>query len=303
MIYSFIGYLSQDVPVNGKSIVNVELEKNTVSLQEVVVTGLSLVRDKNSLGYSVTQIDKESLTNVKLNNPINSLAGRVAGLQISATPSGVDGSTRVVLRGVSSLTGSNRPLVVIDGIPVNGESFGSAGVGGGKDMGDALSDINRNDVESMTILKGAGAAAIYGSRGANGVILVTTKKGTKNKGTGISLSSSYIIDHPFLFPKLQNIYGQGAFGTYPSNLISTEEPWLWSWGPKMDGQQVANFLGKTEALTPQPNPFPLFYTDRHLAINTISFDGGGDKSSIRASFTNQDGHQGIISTNKKSKQT
>jgi TonB-linked SusC/RagA family outer membrane protein len=302
LIYSFIGYYPLEVAINGRSIIDVQLKENTTNLQEVVVTGLSLVRDKNSLGYSVTQIANESLTDVKLNNPINSLAGRVAGLQISATPSGVDGSTRVVLRGVSSLTGSNRPLVVIDGIPVNGGSFGSAGVGGGKDMGDALSDINRNDVESMTILKGAGAAAIYGSRGANGVILVTTKKGSKNSGTGISLSSSYIIDQPFLFPKLQSTYGQGAFGTYPSNLIGTEEPWLWSWGPKMEGQSLTNWLGEKAPFNAQPDPFPLYYSNGFSAINTVSFDGGGENSSMRASFTNQDG-QGIISTNKISKQT
>jgi TonB-linked SusC/RagA family outer membrane protein len=302
LIFSFIGFITQEIPVNGRTIINVELIENANALDEIVVTGLSLARDKNSLGYSITQVNNESLTNVKLNNPINSLAGRVAGLQISATPSGVDGSTRVVLRGVSSLTGNNRPLVVIDGIPVNSNSFGNAGVGGGKDMGDALSDINRNDVETMTILKGAGAAAIYGSRGANGVILVTTKKGSKTKGTGIALSSSYIIDQPFLFPKLQNTYGQGAFGTYPSNLASIEEPWLWSWGPKMEGQELTNWLGKSSSFSEQPNPLSLFYTNGYSAINTVSFDGGGEKSSVRASFTNQAG-QGIISTNKISKQT
>jgi TonB-linked SusC/RagA family outer membrane protein len=302
LIFSFIGYTPQEISVNGQSNINVKLVENAKALEEIVVTGLSLARDKNSLGYAITQVDNESLTNVKLNNPINSLAGRVAGLQISATPSGVDGSTRVVLRGVSSLTGNNRPLVVIDGIPVNSNSFGSAGVGGGKDMGDALSDINRNDVETMTILKGAGAAAIYGSRGANGVILVTTKKGSKSKGTGISLSSSYIVDQPYLFPKLQNTYGQGAFGTYPSNLASIEEPWIWSWGPKMEGQEVTNWLGQKSAFSPQPNPFPSFYSNGFSAINTVSFDGGGEKATVRASFTNQEG-KGIIATNKISKQT
>lgn len=302
LTFSYIGFNTQEIAINGRSIINVELQENANALNEIVVTGLSLERDKNSLGYSITQVSNESLTNVKLNNPINSLAGRVAGLQISATPSGVDGSTRVVLRGVSSLTGNNRPLVVIDGIPVNSNSFGSASVGGGKDMGDALSDINRNDVEAMTILKGAGAAAIYGSRGANGVILVTTKKGSKSKGTGISLSSSYIVDQPYLFPKLQSTYGQGAFGTYPSNLASIEEPWIWSWGPKMEGQNVTNWLGKTSTFSAQPNPFPSFYSNGFSAINTVSFDGGNEKSTVRASFTNQDG-QGIISTNKISKQT
>lgn len=302
LVFSFMGFETQEVPINGRSIIDVVLIENITALQELVVTGLSLSRDRNSLGYSVTQIDNDALTNVKLNNPVNSLAGRVAGLQISSTPSGVDGSTRVVLRGVSSLTGSNRPLVVIDGIPVHGSSFGGAGIYGGRDMGDALADINRNDIETMTILKGAGAAAIYGSRGANGVILVTTKKGSKAAGTGISLSSSYIVDQPYLFPQLQSTYGQGAYGTYPGNLLGIEEPWLWSWGPKMEGQMVTNWLGEEAPYNAQPSTYPIFYSNGHSAINTISFDGKGDKSSIRASFTNQNG-QGLISTNKVSKQT
>jgi len=302
LIFSFIGFSTQEIPVLSKTTVDVQLKESAEALQEVVITALSLARDKNSLGYSVTQVDNETLTNVKLNNPINSLAGRVAGLQISATPSGVDGSTRVVLRGVSSLTGSNRPLIVIDGIPVDGSSYGGADVGGGKDMGDALSDINRNDVESMTVLKGAGAAAVYGSRGANGVILITTKKGSKKQGTGISFSSSYIIDQPYVFPKLQGAYGQGAFGDYPSTMVGIEEPWIWSWGPKMQGQTETNWLGKQEPLTAQPNPFPLFYENGHSAINSISFDGGNATSSFRASVTNQNS-QGIIPTNKISKQT
>lgn len=302
LIFSFIGYQTQEIPVAGKTTIDVLLQENAQHLQEVVVTALSIERDKKSLGYSVTQVDNEALTRIKLNNPINSLAGRVAGLQISATPSGVDGSTRVVLRGVSSFSGSNRPLIVVDGIPVDGNSYGGASVGGGRDMGDALSDINRNDVESMTVLKGAGASAIYGSRGANGVILITTKSGKKRQGIGISLSSSYTIDDPWVFPKLQNTYGQGAFGDYPSSFVGLEEPWIWSWGPKMEGQTLTNWLGKQEPFTSQPNPFTKFYENGHSAINTVAFDGGNASSSFRASITNQNS-QGIIPTNKLSKQT
>jgi len=302
LVFSFIGFKSQEITVHDKTVIDVVLAENVESLDEVVVTALNIARDKSSLGYSVTQVDNEALTQVKLNNPMNSLAGRVAGLQISSTPSGVDGSTRVVLRGVSSLSGGNRPLIVIDGIPVDGNSYGGADVGGGKDMGDALSDINRNDVESMTVLKGAGAAAVYGSRGANGVILITTKNGSKKQGSGISFSSSYMIDDPYVFPKLQNTYGQGAFGDYPANMTGIEEPWIWSWGPKMQGQTVTNWLGQPEAMTAQPSPFPKFYENGHSAINSVSFDGGNATSSFRASVTDLNG-QGIIPTNKLNKQT
>ncbi|HRX13193.1 MAG TPA: TonB-dependent receptor plug domain-containing protein, partial [Draconibacterium sp.] len=210
--FSFIGFETLEKNVSGQSVINVVLTEDIRSIDEVVVTALSIERDKNSLGYSITQVGNVELNTVKQTNPINSLAGKVAGLQISNTPSGVDGSSRVVLRGISSLSGSNRPLVVIDGIPVEGNSYGGSGIGGGKDMGDALSDINPEDIESMSVLKGAGAAAAYGSRGANGVILIITKNGSKRRGIGVTVNSSYIMESPLVYPELQSQYGQGAFG-------------------------------------------------------------------------------------------
>ncbi|HSO89174.1 MAG TPA: TonB-dependent receptor plug domain-containing protein, partial [Draconibacterium sp.] len=219
--FSFIGFQSQEIPLNGQTTIDVVLVENVQSIDEVVVTALSIERNKNSLGYSITQVSSEELTSVKETNPINSLAGKVAGLQISNTPTGVDGSTRVVLRGISSLSGGNRPLIVIDGVPVEGESYGGAGLGGGKDMGDALSDINPEDIENMSVLKGAGAAAAYGSRGANGVILITTKNGSSRKGIGVSVISSYIMESPLVYPELQSKYGQGGFGQHPTELGTT----------------------------------------------------------------------------------
>jgi len=178
LVCSFIGYGKQEIPVNGRSIIDIQLSDDSQEIEEIVVTALNISRDKSSLGYSITQVDNEELATVKQNNPINSLAGKVAGLQISGAPSGVDGSSRVVLRGVSSLSGGNRPLIVIDGIPVSGGTYGGASEWGGTDQGDALSDINPDDIESMSVLKGAGAAAIYGSRAANGVILITNLSST-----------------------------------------------------------------------------------------------------------------------------
>ena len=302
LVFSFVGYNVKEVPIGGRSEVNVSLEISTESLEEVVVTALSIKRSKSSLGYSVTQVDKKEFTQAKLNNPVNSLAGKVSGLQITNTPTGVDGSTRVVLRGVSSLSGNNRPLVVIDGIPVSGGSYGSAGIGGGKDMGDALSDINPDDIETMSVLKGAGAAAIYGSRGANGVILITTKNGTDRKGIGVSVSTNYIVDSPYVYPDLQNEYGQGGFGDYPFNITNLEEPFIWSWGPKMEGQTVTNFLGDEEPMLPQGDPFKEFYGKGSSLINTIAFDGGNQDASFRTSITSQDGTS-IYTSNKIKKQT
>jgi len=224
--FSFIGYKNHEEQINGRTNINVSIEENTELLDEVVVTALNLSRTESSLGYSVTMIDSDELSKAKENNVMNSLAGKVAGLQISKSPSGVDGSTRVVLRGISSLTGNNRPLIVVDGVPVGGNAYGVGGSGDyrwGFDMGDQLADINPQDIESISVLKGAGASAAYGSRGGNGVILITTKKGTSRRGIGVSLNSSYTIEQPYIFRELQNEYGQGGFGSYPKDITSVSE--------------------------------------------------------------------------------
>jgi len=306
--FRYVGFQSQEVPLNGRTSLDVELVEDILAIEEVVVTALAIERDKNSLGYSITQVGSDELNSVKQNNPINSLAGKVAGLQISNTQTGVDGSTRVILRGVASLSSGNRPLIVVDGIPVDGGTYGSAGLGGGKDMGDALSDINPEDIESMSVLKGAGAAAAYGSRGANGVILITTKKGTKRKGLGVSFNSSYIMESPSVYPRLQNKYGQGAFGQHPTEIvpdmasIQGEEPWIWSWGRPMEGQTLPNWLDEPAPYSPQPNPFSLFYRTGSNLMNTLALDGGNETTTMRASITLQNG-KGIYPTNDMNKQT
>ena len=304
--FSFIGFQSREIPVNGQTVIDVVLEEDVHSIDEVVVTALSIERNKNSLGYSVSQVGNEEFSQAKENNVMNSLAGKVSGLQISTTPSGVDGSTRVVLRGISSLSGNNRPLIVVDGVPVNGGTFSGAGTSSGetKDMGDALSDINPEDVESMSVLKGAGASAAYGSRGANGVILITTKRGAKKKGIGVSLSSNFTIEQPYMYPDMQNVYGQGAFGEYPANIdaIKGSEPYIWSWGPKMEGQMLTSYLGEKVPFSAQPNPYKEYYENGASLTNTVAFEGGDAVTNFRASVTNQSS-DGIIPTNTLDKQT
>jgi TonB-linked SusC/RagA family outer membrane protein len=305
---SFVGYETQLVALNGRADIRVQLVEDILAIEEVVVTALNIERDKNSLGYSITQVGSDELNSVKENNPINSLAGKVAGLQISSTPTGVDGSTRVILRGVASLSSGNRPLIVVDGIPVDGGTYGNAGIGGGKDMGDALSDINPEDIESMSVLKGAGAAAAYGSRGSNGVILITTKSGTKRKGLGVTFNSSYIMESVSTYPQLQSKYGQGAFGQHPTEVtpdmaaIKGEEPWIWSWGRPMEGQTLPDWLDNPNPYTAQPNPFGKFYRTGSNLMNTLALDGGNDITSMRASITFQNG-KGIYPTNDMNKQT
>ncbi len=308
LVFSFIGYDNQEIIVGGQSEINVQLVSNVEALSEVVITALNISRDKNSLGYSITEVSNEELTQVRDNNPINSLSGKVAGLQISGTPSGVDGSSRVVLRGITSIQGNNRPLVVIDGMPVDNRSYGGTNVDGGTDMGDALSDINPDDIESMSVLKGAGAAAAYGSRGANGVILITTKKGSGRKGLGVSFNSSFIVESPYLFPDLQNSYGQGAFGQHPmehyDNMedIKWTDPWIWSWGRPMEGQIYEDWLGNDSPYNPQSNQIEEFYQNGSSFINTLALDAGNGETSFRASITTQNS-SGIYPGNKMNKQT
>ena len=299
--FSFVGYSTQNVALQGKETVEIRLREDVTRLEEVVVTALNVDRTKASLGYSISTIDGNELNKAKENNLINSLAGKVAGLQISKAATGVDGSSRVILRGVSSITGENRPLFVIDGIPVDA-GYGGGSRWGGSDNGDALSDINSEDVESMSILKGAGAAAAYGSRGANGVILITTKKGKLKKGLGVSVSSNYSVDSPLLFPELQNTYGHGAFGTYPSSMPDQGMPWAWSYGPKMDGQPLSNFWGGTTPLKAQPNNYRDFFRNGSSFVNTVAVESGNETSSLRASVTSQN-NSGIVPLNEINRQT
>lgn len=304
--FSFIGFEPHDEPLNGQSRLNIVLNEDMRNLKEVVITALNIERDKSSLGYSVTQLGGEEMNQAKENNVINGMAGKVAGLQVTKAPTGVDGSTRVVLRGINSLTGNNRPLIVVDGIPVDASS-GGAGQWGGKDMGDALSDLNPEDIESYSVLKGAGAAAAYGSRGANGVILITTKKGKKGKGLGISTSSSYQIEQPYVFPDFQNEYGHGAFGQYPTkvnamDISDTPLPWGWSWGPKMDGLDRLDFIGNMSPYEPQPDNYKDFFQNGSSLVNNVTFENGSENGSFRASITTQNS-SGILKNNDLNRQT
>ena len=182
--FSLVGYGSQSVAVAGRTQVDVTLESGS-RIDEVVVTALGIRKDAKKVGYSVTQIDGNSLTQAREANVINSLSGRVAGLNVASTVSGPAGSSRITLRGNTSISGDNQPLFVINGVPMDNSNLGSAGLWGGADFGDGISSLNADDIETITVLKGATAAALYGSRAKNGVILITTKSGSARKGLGV----------------------------------------------------------------------------------------------------------------------
>jgi len=304
LVISYVGYVSEEVTAGNQTVIDVVLVESIESLEEIVVTGLSIERDKESLGYSVSQVSGDAVNNVKADNFANALTGKVAGLQITESSTGVGGSSRVILRGVSSMLGNNRPLFVVDGIPIL--SGYNSGNNPNKDGGDALADINPEDIASISVLKGAGAAAVYGGRGANGVILITTKKGTMKKGIGVSFSSSYAREDPLVLPDLQNEYGQGGLrGIYPINNPNNtvlDHPNIWSYGPKMDSTERISWTGERAPYVSPEDQFKYYFRTGNSFINNISLESGNENSSLRISLTDQRS-SGISPNNDLSRQT
>ena len=286
---TFTGYRSQTISIEGRDFVEVVLLPSVEALQEFVVTALGIKREEKALGYAVTSVGSDEIQNMSRVNPINALAGLAPGLQISSSGSGAGGSTKILIRGVSSLTGNNDPLIVIDGVPVS--SGGSAGGSqfGGFDYGSAINNISLDDIENITVLKGGAASALYGSRGQNGVIMITTKSGTRDKGLGIGYMTSFSFDNPLIKPDFQNAYSQGSSRTFER--LGTR-----SWGAKMTGQQVTNFLGQAQVLdVNSQHPYDFFRQGTNFD-QTVSIDKRGETNAIFFSASwNQ--NNGIIPTN------
>lgn len=287
LVFSFVGYSSQSVVVGSSSTVNVSLEPDN-ALEEVVVTALGVQRNTKALGYSVTNVEGDEISSNPSTNAINALQGKVAGVNITGSAMGAKGSSRVVIRGSSSLTGNNQPLYVVDGITINNDNLGAAGMWGGTDFGDGISSINPDDVASVTVLKGGAAAALYGSRASNGVILITTKNGLGSEGLGIEINSTTQFD--MLNTSLwdtQTTYGAGSLGAAPSNSTSAMDNMWSAWGAKMSGQLVPQFDGVSRPYVYSDNKDKFYRTGTTLS-NTISFSTGNENGNTRFSITNLD---------------
>ena len=290
LVFSFIGMKTVEIPLNNESSVAVSMASEDIGLDEVVVTALGISRDKKSLGYAVSEVSGETMSTVKELNVVNSLAGRVAGVVITQGTFGPGSSSRVVIRGNNSLTGNNQPLYVVDGVPIDNTGFGSSnssdtGEYSKSDYGSGVSDLNSEDIESVSVLKGPNAAALYGSRAANGVILVTTKKGKLNQGLGVSYTGNYTFENPMLLPKFQDVYGQGTQGN-TSNDLGELRSSGGSWGAKMDGSNKMYWDGTTKPFSPQPDNVADFFETGSTYIHTLALEGGDQKASIRFSYTN-----------------
>lgn len=290
--FSFIGYATKVELVGESSVINVSMEVENEELDEVVVAALGISRKEKALGYSVSKVDGKEFAEVKELNVINSLAGKVAGVEVRQGNTGVGGSSKVLIRGNSTFGGSNQPLYVIDGVPMDNENLGSAGQWGGIDLGDGVSSINPDDIESMSVLKGPAAAALYGSRASNGVILITTKKWKKGKNNfNIEFNSSTTVDAIAnnQYNDIQKVYGQGI--TTPPKDIS-EATNMWSWGGKMSPDlEFVSFDGTYRDYGVKPNNTNSFFKPGYTTQNTIAFSGGNEETNFRFSATdvrNQD---------------
>jgi TonB-linked SusC/RagA family outer membrane protein len=312
---TYLGFMTQ--VVQAKNGMRIFMKSDAQALDEVVVTAMGISREKKALGYAVSEVNSEDLIKSRggLSNPVNALQGKVAGLQITSATGSMGGSSKVLIRGNNSLSGSNQPLFVIDGVPIEGRDYNTTDTqrgAGGYDYGNLIQDMNPDDIESVSVLKGAAASALYGSRASNGVIMITTKKAQHQQGLGVEFSSTLGIERVSKLPKLQKEYG-GGYGYMSldgyddfSETVINGVPYIVpdygmdeSWGPKLDGRQVLSWydLAKWEANGKVGNPttspwsapshdFEDFFETGVSFTNNVAISQVYDKSAFRVSYTN-----------------
>jgi len=282
----YLGFVPQEIKITNQKALNITLEEEINVLNEVAVTALGIKREKKALGYSVGEVKGEELEKAKETNVINALAGKVPGLVISQTAGGPSGSSRVIIRGNTELTGDNQPLYVVDGVPLDNTNFGSADKNGGYDLGDGISSINPDDIENISVLKVPAASALYGSRASHGVILITTKKAGGKKRLGIEFNSTTTIEHQLTkYNDLQTYYGQGTEGriTGTDDKHSSNR----NWGPKIDeGLYITYFDGITRPYKFIENNIDGFFRTGVTTTNSVIFNATQDKTGVRVSYTN-----------------
>ena len=300
LIFSFVGYLTQEVALNGQQAVTIALVLDANrTLEDVVVTALGIRRNPRKLGYSATQVNTDELVKNRTTNVGEALEGRVAGLNITPPAAGAGASNQIRLRGQVGFAGAdNSPLLVINGLPMDQGARGAEGNGQQRDRGDALNNINPDDIESMTVLKGATAAALYGSRAARGAILITTKSGQRNQGIGVDFTSSYTASEAlnFMDEIVQTDYGQGLLGARFTTIGGITGNGQFGWGAKLDGVPSINYDGVLRPYSPHPYQlFDFLQTGTNLT-NTLGLSGGGPNGSFRASVSTTEA-KGIVPSN------
>jgi len=290
LVFSFIGFVTQEVQVGSRTSINVTMSEDVSELQEVVVTALGIERDTRSLAYATQSINTRELVEVRdPNNLLNSFQGKIANAVVTEGSGGPGSGARIVLRGNRSIQNNNNALIVVDGIPINNNTFSVPSNDFGAVAGsDGAANINPDDIESLTVLRGASAAALYGSQAGNGVIVITTKKG-KRSGLGVTINSGITAERAFALPNFQNTYGQGSGGTL--NPTAGD-----SWGARMSGQTYTNYLGEQRSYNSQEDNVTDFFRTGVTLNNSIGISGGNEKMQTYLSYTNNR-VQGIIEKN------
>ncbi len=331
LVFSFLGYETTEITVGTRRAIDVAMRVSALHINEVVVTALGITRETKSLGYSVQEVDGDLLTESHEVNLLNTLSGRIAGVQITNASGGIGASSNIQIRGQNFVSGynyNNSPLFVVDGVPISNRNeqttrsftgrqdfnrpnyMGGSGGGGGEneaeiDFGNGAAEIDPNDIESMTVLKGPTAAALYGSRASNGVILITTKSGKGTRGIGVTLSTYFGMETPLKLPDYQYVYGQGSNGEYryvDGKGGGLNDNTMGNWGPRMDGRLIAQWDSPVDPVTGERVPTPFvaqpdqlkdFFQTGHTNTNNVSIQGSDNKLNFRLSFTNSN-QTGIV---------
>lgn len=286
LVATSVGYGETTVDVAAdQSDVAFTMAESGEQLGEVVVTALGISKEARKVGYSVSTVVGDQMNQARETNVANSLSGRVAGLKVSGTNGGPGGTVKLLLRGLPSMNNPGSPLFVINGVPMDNTQRGSSGEWGGSDNGDGIGNINPDDIETMTVLKGQAASALYGSRATNGVILITTKSG-KRGDFSVDYNMNLMVDKAIDFTDFQYEYGQGVGGIKPATAAAAQASGRMSWGAKLDGSQVIQFDGNTYAYSAQKNNLKNFYRSGPSFTNTVAVSKGGESGSFRLSLSN-----------------
>ncbi|QNL48667.1 SusC/RagA family TonB-linked outer membrane protein [Olivibacter sp. SDN3] len=305
LIFTYLGYLSQEITVSDENRLDVVLQEDAQQLGEVVVTAMGIKRENKKLGYSASAVNPDQLIENRMTNFGNNLSGKVAGLNVSPSPTGPGGSSKIRLRGQSSFGGNNSPLIVVNGVPINnapqgGANDASAGNDGevNTDLGDGLQSINPDDIASLTVLKGAAAAALYGFRAKDGAIIITTKAGSElESGLGISYSSSFQADQALDYTDFQYEYGQGEYGIRNETLADARRTGVWSFGPRFDGLPIMQHDGVERPYLPYRNRVRDFYDLGRTFTNSLAVSGANEKGNFRVSFANTSANSIVPNSN------
>jgi TonB-linked SusC/RagA family outer membrane protein len=306
LVFSAIGFAGQTISIGNQTQLTVTLQESEQNLGEVVVTALGIKKEAKRLGYATAIVNPEQVTTNRTVNFINALQGKIAGVNISSLGTGAAGTSKIRIRGQSSFSGQNSPLIVVNGVPIDNTNFGqnNGNTGGDNsigsrdrnysDGGDGLSSINPDDIEGMTVLKGGTAAALYGSRAKDGAILITTKTRGTSQGIGVTFNSNFTSDRPLDFTDYQYEYGQGEYGVRPTAPNPTSG--VWSFGEKFAGQTQVLFGGVTVPYAPVRNRINTFYRDGSTWTNSIAVSSGSEKGGFNLSIANLD-NKGITRNN------